>query len=92
VTKWVWCYIVWSAWIVLFLGLELSGLWRLTPWVTLSETSWHLEETYRWFYIAFAGFLIGLTVHIVMHVPFWRAMLFGFGVAILAHVLNGWTF
>lgn len=89
-SRWAWCYLIWAAWLVAFLGLELTGFWRLVPWITLSETSWHIEETYPYAYMAFAGFLIGLTVHITCHVSFWRAMTFGFGVAILAHFCNHW--
>lgn len=91
-TRWNWSYLVWSLWLLEFLVLELSGLWRIVPWVTLSETSWHAEDTYRVLYVVLCGFLLGLTVHIISHVSFWRAMVFGLAVAALAHFLNGWKF
>lgn len=91
-TRWVASYAVWSAWLVLFLVLELMGLWRVGPWVTLSETSWHAQETYRWLVIPLFGFIMGLSVHIGLrlagtHVTLWRATLFGVIVAGALHWL-----
>ena len=84
--RWAASYAVWAGWLAAFLILELSGLWRWVPWVTLSETSWHLEEAYPVLYTLLGGFLLGLNVHIVFHIPFWRAMLFGLIVAVAAHI------
>ncbi|HZT91248.1 MAG TPA: hypothetical protein VFA05_04335 [Gaiellaceae bacterium] len=86
--RWVWSYGVWAGWLFAFLALELAGLWRVVPWVTLSETSWHAERTYPVLYVALCGFLIGLNLHIVLRVSLWRAVLFGLVVAAGAHLLN----
>jgi hypothetical protein len=82
---WRWSYIVWTAWIALFLLLELPGLWRLAPWVTLSETAQHVEHTYPIVRAALFGFLSGLLVHIVFDVKFSRAMMAGLLFSFAAH-------
>ena len=89
-STWVWGYLVWSLWLVLFLVLELTGLVRVVPWVTLSETAWHAERTYPVLYVLLGGFLIGLAVHIGTGVAFWKAMAFGLLVAAAGRWLNGW--
>lgn len=86
--KWVWSYAIWSAWLLLFLVLELLGEFRVGPWVTLSETSWHAEDTYRILYELLCGFLVGLTLHIGMKVPLGRAVAYGIVVAVGGHLLN----
>ena len=83
-----WDYVVWPLWIGLFLVLELSGLWRLTPWTTLSEFSWHLEDEHWLVHALFFGFLIGLVIHIVFRGPMWKTQLTGFVIALLAHFIN----
>lgn len=87
-TRWVWSYGVWVAWLVLFLLLELPGEFRWTPWVTLSETSWHAEHTYPAVRILLDAFLVGLTLHIVFEITLWKAELYGLVVAVGAHLLN----
>lgn len=86
--RWAWSYVVWGLWILLFLALELPGDWRWVPWVTLSETSWHLEA-YSWaIHAVFFGFLIGLCIHIVFHGPLWRSELVGMLVSFGLHLVN----
>lgn len=87
-SKWVWSYGVWAVWIALFLVLELAGEFRIAPWVTLSETSWHAEDTYRILYVLLCGFLIGLTVHIGMKIPLWRAVVAGLIIAVGLHIAD----
>lgn len=90
--RWVWSYAVWSGWLLAFLALELAGLYRVGPWVTLSETSWHAQATYRWLIIPLFGFILGLSLHIGLrlsgtHVALWRAALFGMIVAAALQLL-----
>ena len=81
-SRWVWGYVVYGLWLLLFLGLELPGYFREVPWVTLSETSWHAEATYRVLPSIMFGFLLGLSVHIRYRVPLWHAVAFGVMVAL----------
>lgn len=87
-TRWVWSYAVWAAWIILFLLLELPGNFRVVPWVTLSETSWHAEHTYPVVRALLEAFLIGLTIHIVFEITLWKSQLFGLVVAVGGYFLN----
>ena len=83
-----WNYVVWPGWILLFLALELSGLWGLTPWTTLSEFSWKLESEHWLIHAMFFGFLIGLCIHIVFKGPMWSTQLLGLVIALGAHLVN----
>lgn len=86
-----WNYLVWPGWVGLFLVLELTGLFRLTPWTTLSEFSWHLEDEHWLIHAMFFGFLLGLSIHIVFKGEMWKTQLLGLAVALLAHYVNkGW--
>lgn len=82
--KWIASYAVWIVWILAFLALELPGYFRVVPWVTLSETSWHAEATYPVVRTILLGFLLGLLVHIVYRRPLWHAEAFGIAVATAA--------
>ena len=77
--------LVWAAWLLLFLVLELSAFFRLVPWVTLSETSWLNEKQYPILKTVLFGFLIGLAVHIRFSTGLWRTTLGG---TLIAVVLN----
>lgn len=91
---WNWSYAVWSAWLLEFLLLELLGVFRVGPWVTLSETSWHAEDTYHVLYKLLAGFLLGLSAHITLrltgnhHITLWKAVAFGMMVAFAAPLMD----
>lgn len=61
--------IVWGSWLLLFLVLELLGLYRVFPWVTLSETVWDLEAKYRILACLIAGGLFVLTLHLAFRWP-----------------------
>jgi hypothetical protein len=88
VTKWGWSYLVWGAWALLFLVLEIPGNWRWVPWVTLSETSQRLEDLSTPVRIGAFALLIMLVAHIVFRGGFLRASAFGLVVAIAAHLVN----
>lgn len=87
--KWDWSYTVWSLWLLLFLALELPGEFKLVPWVTLSETSWHAETTYRILRTILFGLLLGLAVHIRFRTPLWHAEAGGLVIALVLHRLWG---
>jgi hypothetical protein len=55
---------VWGRWLSGFLFWELTGTRRLTPWRTLSETAWDIEEQRPGAVRLLQGFLLGLTIHI----------------------------
>lgn len=81
--------IVWAAWLLLFLVLELSAFFRLVPWVTLSETSWLNEKQYPILKTVLFGFLVGLAVHIRFQTGLWKTSLGG---SLIALVVNWWLF
>lgn len=62
-------YLVWGIWFALFVILEFLGLFRVVPWVTLSETAWSLEALSGLVKILFLSGLTVLTVHIVFNWP-----------------------
>ena len=64
-----WSYAIWGAWFALFVILEFLGLFRVFPWVTLSETAWSLEHVSSWIKILFLSGLTVLTAHIVFGFP-----------------------
>ena len=64
-----WSYTIWGAWFALFVVLEFLGLFRVVPWVTLSETAWSLEALSNLVKILFLSGLTVLTVHIVFNWP-----------------------
>jgi len=82
--------IVWGI-VILVLGLavELVGLNRVAPWVTLSETAWWIEKAVPIMQSVFFGFLIGLAVHIRFHTKFGHAELGGILIAVVVHVFWG---
>ena len=86
--RWAVSYGVWAAWILLFVALELPGWFRWSPWVTLSETSWHAEATYWPVRVLLFGFLIGLVTHIVFHGAMWRTQMLGLVVSLAAHLVD----
>ena len=55
---------IWVAWLAIFLGLELPAVFKVTPWVTLSSTSWGLEQWWSPFRLIFEVFLAVLLLHI----------------------------
>lgn len=61
--------LVWGGWLALFLVLEFLGLFRVVPWVTLSETVWDLEAKYRVLACLIAGGLFVLTLHLAFRWP-----------------------
>lgn len=61
--------IVWGLWFLLFLVLEFLGLFHVTPWNSLSDTAWDLENVSDWIKVLFLAGLIILTVHIVFRWP-----------------------
>lgn len=79
--------IVWAGWLLLFLGLELAGYFRVAPWVTLSETAWGNEKEYPILRTILLGFLIGLAVHIRFETGLWRTTLGGTLIALAVNAL-----
>ena len=64
-----WSYAIWGGWFAAFVVLEFLGLFRVVPWVTLSETAWAVEGLSTWLKILFLAGLTVLTAHIVFHFP-----------------------
>lgn len=56
--------VVWAKWLLGFLFWELSGDLPYTPWRTLSETAWDVEQEYPGTKEELEDFLLGLAVHI----------------------------
>ena len=77
--------LVWVAWLLLFLALEIPAAAGLVPWVTLSRTSWLNEHLHPWLRPVLVGFLVGLVVHIGYGAGLWRCV---FGGVVLALVLQ----
>lgn len=73
--------LVWAAWLLLFLVLELTAVFNFTPWDTLSQTSWLNEMRYPWLKPILVGFLIGLVIHIGYQTGLWRTTIFGILIA-----------
>lgn len=57
-------YLVWGLVVLIFLFFELTGLLPFTPWRTLSETGWDLDEHHPGIREKLSAFLFGLAVHI----------------------------
>ena len=89
-SKWVWSYTYWGgAWLLLgFLTAELAGYFRIAPWVTLSETVWHSDQTYPWVATLLFATLLGLMAHFFYHRPLWASLLFGIVVSVAAHLVD----
>lgn len=62
-------YVIWGIWVLTFLVFEFSGLFGWTPWHTLSETVWSLENINRWVRVLALCGLVILTTHIVARWP-----------------------
>lgn len=56
--------IVWGAWLGIFLALELPAAFHITPWMTLSSTSWHAETWWSPVRLILEVFLAVLLLHI----------------------------
>lgn len=81
--------IVWAVWLLAFLALELPAALHVTPWDTLSRTSWLDEQKYPFLKTLLFGFLIGLAVHIRFATGLWRTTLGGTAIALVLNYL--WT-
>ncbi|HWU24009.1 MAG TPA: hypothetical protein VN088_20915 [Nocardioides sp.] len=61
--------LVWVGWFAIFLALELTSVFRWTPWQTLSATCWSLETAAPWMrFVLLVGIAV-LLVHIVARWP-----------------------
>lgn len=80
-------YSVWAGWLVLFLALELLGLFRVFGWVTFSETVWVAERYPLVAPLVFAT-LLALIAHFLYHRPLWASVLFAVLVAAAAHLCD----
>lgn len=89
-TEWdwgrVWWYLIWFG--VLFLPAELTGLRRIAPWPTLSETLQHDAHQYWWAAVLIFAGVVGLGVHWLFDQRLWPSLFFGVSVALSAHFLN----
>ena len=56
--------IVWGLWLLAFLIIELPAAFGWTPWRTLSETSWNVEQWWEPTRIILEVFLAVLLLHI----------------------------
>lgn len=56
--------LVWGAWLTIFLGLELPAAFHVTPWMTLSSTSWRAEAWWEPIRLILEVFLAVLLLHI----------------------------
>lgn len=64
-----WSLGIWGGWMALFLVLELLGLFRAVPWVTLSETVWTIERFQKVLALVVAGGLFALILHFAFRWP-----------------------
>ena len=62
-------YIIWGAWLLLFLLLEIPAIFHQVPWQPLSDMAWHLERVSIWFKWLFFTGLALLLMHIVSGWP-----------------------
>lgn len=69
--------VVWGAWFIWFLVVEGLGTLRWTPWRTLSETGWDVENEYPGARRVLQGFLLGLVVHIRYRTTFKSSIAWG---------------
>lgn len=69
--------VVWGSWLTDFLVRELTGTLRWTPWRTLSETAWDVEEQHPGTVRLLQGFLLGLTIHIRYRTTLKSSVTFG---------------
>lgn len=56
--------LVWGLWLALFLALELPAAFHITPWRTLSATSWYAEDWWPPVSLLLELFLAVLLLHI----------------------------
>lgn len=79
--------LVWAAWLVLFLALEVPAACGVVPWDTLSQTSWLDERLYPILKTILFGFLIGLAVHIRFSTGLGRTTAGGIVIALILNYL-----
>lgn len=86
---------VWARWLVGFLFWELSGDLGWTPWATLSETAWDVEQEYPGARHALFAFLVGLAVHIRYKIKLEDAVRWGWAQpdldAVLLAMVERWS-
>jgi len=73
--------VVWGRWLADFLFWEFFGTLRWTPWRTLSETAWDIEEQRPGAVRLLQGFLLGLTIHIRYRTTLRSSVTFGLELA-----------
>lgn len=61
--------VVWAGWFALFLALEFTAVFKVTPWQTLSSTVWTIETDWQWTKWIFLIGIAVLLVHIVGQWP-----------------------
>lgn len=64
-----WSFAVWGLWFLAFVVLELLGLRKRSPWITLSETTWALEKRMTWIRLIILAGLAILVPHLVFGFP-----------------------
>ena len=64
-----WSLLVWGAWGLLFLMLELAAWRDLTPWNTLSWTVWQIFARSAWLSIVGIGLMFSLLLHFAFGFP-----------------------
>lgn len=79
--------VVWGAWLITFLSLEIPAALGIAPWDTLSRTAWIDERLYQLLRTILFGFLIGLAVHIRFQTGLLRTTVGGIIIAIILDVL-----
>jgi uncharacterized membrane protein YczE len=79
--------VVWAAWLLLFLALEIPAALGVAPWDTLSRTSWIDERLYPILQTILFGFLIGLAVHIRFSTGLLRTTIGGIVIALILNYL-----
>jgi len=81
--------LIWAAWLLIFLALEIPAAFGVVPWNTLSGTSWINEHLHPWLRPVLWGFLVGLSTHICFGTNFWKAEGGGIAIALIVHLLWG---
>ena len=88
-TKWTWSYTIWGGiWLGFFLVAEILGDLRVVPWVTLSETVWHSDQTYPVVATLLFALLLGLVAHFFYHRGLGHSLIFALVVSVAAHLFD----
>ena len=89
---WIWSYLIWGLrWLLIdFLVFEMLSrdVLGIAPWYSLTGTTRHAISTYPPVGPLLFALLIALGVHFIYRRPLWHSVVFGIGIALVAHWLD----